>query len=362
MKQLIICERPYMLYKAILKAMNTKDEIDIVLSNHMPGLEKMYEPLVESGIFHKVYYFDDDLYQEYIRDESLMDYMTFPNILWSWPKKMRRYLLYQKDARKKTLPSGLELKEYDEILANDGVSTINFKLNFEKIRYVVSEHARGNFKNKVPLHILAVYISIILDRLNIVVAYSGCSKYVTAVEVDRNEDLVCYIKKKRIRECRINTLEQNLSPQNKDQIYRIYAKAYQIPLVYDEEVNLLLTGPLAHDKAVASEEDQIQCYIDAVKQYCNDGKLLLVKPHPRDDVNYEGIFDNSIVIDKIVSSEVLSLSETLHINKVITIYSTSISSFRNAKEMIMLGAEFLDNYHHLSKYAGKAITSQDDLK
>jgi hypothetical protein len=259
------------------------------------------------------------------------------------------------------LPDELDLKAYDEILANDGVSTINFRLNFQKIPYVVSEHARGNFKNIVPLHIVAVYLTMILDCLNIIVAYSGMSKYVKALEVDRNEKLACYTKHKPIRECRINNLEKALTDEQRNQIYQIYAKAFDLPLYFDREVNLLLTGPLAHDKAVESEEDQINCYKDAVAQNCDDTMPLLVKPHPRDTVDYSKVFPDAIVVDKIVSSEVLSLSNSLKINKVVTIYSTSISSFRNAKQLIMLGGEFLDNYHHTSKYVGVKITSDEDI-
>lgn len=351
-----------MLYKAILKAFNSDDEIDIVLSNHMPGLERIYNCLSESNIFNKVFYFDDDLYQDYIKNEALVNYVSFPNILWAWPMKLRRYFKYQKEARKKELPDGLNLYGYDEILANDGVSTMNFKLNFYKIPYVVSEHGRGNFRIKVPLHILAVYLTIFLDRLNIIVAYSGSSKYVKAVEVDRNEDLVCYIKRKEIRECRINQLEERLSEEEKDKIYRIYAKAYGIPEKFDGEVNLLLTAPLAHDKTVATVKDQLNCYQDAVDQNCDSEKPLLIKPHPRDTVDYSNIFPDAIIIDKVVTSEVLSFCKSLKIDKVLTIYSTSISSFRRAKEMIVLGADFLDLYNHVSNRVGESIVYNEDIR
>lgn len=361
MKQLILCERPFMLYKALLKAFNSHDTIDIVLSDHMPGMEKIYTPLTESGIFNKVFYFDDDLYQEYIKDESLSDYVSFPNILWAWPVKLKKYFKYQKSARTKKMPIGLDFNDYDEILANDGVSTLNFKLNFEKIPYVVSEHGRGNFRIKIPIHILAVYLTIILDRLNIIVAYSGSSKYVKAVEVDRNKDLVCYIKRKEIRECRISQLEDNLSGEEKNRIYQIYAQAFDLPLAFTGEVNLLLTGPLAHDKAVASEQDQLKCYHDAVYQNCDMKKPLLIKPHPRDTVDYHSIFPDAIIINRLISSEVLSFCESLKIDKAVTIYSTSISSFRNAKELVILDSDFLNAYNHQNSYVGKSITLQEDL-
>ncbi len=361
MKQLILCERPFMVYKAILKAMNSDDCIDIVLSNHMPGLEKIYNPLINAHIFNKVFYYDDVLYQDYIKNEKLSEYVKFPNILWAWPRKLVKYFRYQKLARKELKPEGLDFHVYDEILANDGVSTMNFKLNFEKIFYVVSEHGRGNFRLKIPLHILAVYITIILDYFNIIVAYSGSSKYVQAVEVDRNEDLVCYIKnRKKVRECRISALENALTEEKKDIIYRIYAEAFGLPKKFDAEVNLLLTGPLAHDGVLASEKDQLNCYYDAVNLNCDMTKKLVIKPHPRDEVDYSRKFPNAIIVNKVVTSEVLSFCASLKIDKVVTIYSTSISSFQKAKNMVVLGDEFLNGYNRTAQ-TGKSIVFQEDL-
>lgn len=336
-----------MLYKAILKAaVNVEDEIDIVLSNHMLDLEKMYEPLIESGLFNHIYYYNDYLYQDYIYKEKLGEYIRFPQIIWSWPKKFIRYFKYQRKAKKEVLPSGLDLHSYDEILANDGVSTINFKLNYEKIFYNVSEHGRGNFKAKIPLHILAVYISIILDKLNIVVAYSGSSKYVKAVEVDENKNLVSYIKnRKEIHEVSISALENSVPVSEKEKIYRLYAKVYHMPLEFTEEANLVLTGTLYDDGIVPDIKDIQRCYVDAVKKYCDPNQLLIIKPHPRDSVNYKELFPNALIIDKNVSSEILGFAQSLKLNKVITLYSTSVTTFRRAKDIIILGNDFLENYN-----------------
>lgn len=362
MKKLIICERPFMLYKALLIQMNSeKDVIDIVLSNHMSGLEKMLIPLEAERIFNKIFFFSDDLYRDYIKNDRMSDFVEFPNVLLSWPKKFIKYYRYQKRAKKKALPEGLDFKKYDEIIAVDGVSTLNFHLNFQKINYIVSEHGRGNFRNKVPLHIVAVYISMILDRLNIVVAYSGMSKYVKMVEVDSNENLVRYIKRKPIRECKISELENALSIEKKDRLYRIYADAFDLPKVFSEEVNLLLTGPLSGDKILKSEEDQLKCYKDAVDLHCKKGERLIIKPHPRDDVKYENTFPNAIIIDRVVTSEILGCCSSLKINKVITIYSTSLASFHNAKEMVMLGDAFLNNYNRLSYECGKSVYMKEEL-
>lgn len=348
MKKLILCERPYILYKALLKALAEPDETvmyDIVLSNHMPEMKSLYQPLKESKIFHKVYYYDDWLYQKYIENENLTNYIKFPQVLWSWPQKLKRYFAYQKCAKKEKKPKGLDFKKYDEILANDGVSTMNFKLNKEKIPYVVSEHARGNFTIKIPLHILAVWITVLLDRLNILVAYSGMSKYVTAVEVDSSENLVGYIKRKKIRECNIKNMEESLSEEEKYRLYQVYAKAYHLPEKFDKEVNLLLTNPLFDDKIFDSKEEQIQCYQDAVNEFMDQSLTLMVKAHPRDKVSYEQVFPNAIIINKVVTSEVLNCCKSLKYNVVLTAFSSSILSFQTAKKRIVLGEQYLRKYN-----------------
>lgn len=348
MKKLILCERPYILYKALLKALNETDvkvEYDIVLSNHIPEMKALYKPLKESGIFHKVYYYDDKLYQKYIKNENLTDYIKFPKILFSWPKKLKRYFLYQKLAKKEKKPKGLDFKKYDEILANDGVSTMNFKLNSEKIYYITSEHARGNFTIKIPLHIIAVWITVLLDRLNLIVAYSGMSKYVKAVEVDCAENLVSYIKKKKIRECNIKKLEENLSEEQKDKLYQIYAKAYHLPDKFEKEVNLLLTNPLYEDKILNSKKEHIQCYLDAIQKYMDSSLTLMIKAHPRDNIKYENIFPNAIIINPAVSSEVLNCCKSLKYHTVLTMFSSSILSFRTAKKRIVLGEAYLRKYN-----------------
>lgn len=353
MKKLILCERPYMLYKALLKALNETDktiQYDIVLSNHILEMESLYKPLVESKIFNKVYYYDDKLYQKYIENENLSDYTRFPQILWNWPKKLRRYFIYQKYAKREKKPIGLDFKKYDEILANDGVSTMNFKLNNEKIYYITSEHARGNFTIKIPLHILAVWITVLLDRLNIIMAYSGMSKYVTTIEVDSNKNLVGYIKKKKIRVCNIKEMEEKLSYEKKDKLYQIYAKAYHLPEKFDKEVNLLLTNPLYDDKIFSSKKAQIKCYQDAVKEFMDSSMILMVKPHPRDKICYEKVFSNAIIINKVITSEVLSCCNSLKFNIVLTALSSSIMAFKSANKRIALGGEYLKKYdENLSK-------------
>lgn len=356
MRKLFICERPYMLYKSIIKGMmNVEDEIDIVLSNHMSGMEKLEEPLRKSGIFKKVFFYNDKLYQDYIRNEHLSDYVKFPRILISWPQKMKRYYSFHKNARLEKWPENLNIKEYDEIYAVDGVSTLNLKLNFQKVNYIVSEHARNNFQINMPLHKLAVYLSKILDRLNIMVAYSGCSKYVSAIEVTANTNLVSYIKRKKIIEYNIDEMVNKLSVEKKNKIFELYASAYNMPFQIKGITNVLLTAPLLEDGLVHSIEKAEYCWKKLVSEYSDKESTLLIKAHPRDKTDYKKIFPDSIIVNPLLTAEVLALASNLNIKKVINLYSSAVSSFEGISECITVGLDYINKLDYTTTEGAKKI-------
>lgn len=344
MKKLFICERPYMLYKTIVKALlNEEDEMDVVLSNHMQGMEKMKEPLENSHLFHRVFFFDDKLYQDYIKNEHLSDYVKFPKILIAWPKKMGRYYKFHKMARREKLPQGLDFNAYDEIYAIDGVSTINLRMNFKKVSYIVSEHAKNNFQINMLLHKLAVRISLIFDRLNIIVAYSGCSKYVSAIEVSENKNLVSYLKEKKIIVYNVAEMVQKLDDKKKNKILELYALAYDKKLLdIHGDVNILLTAPLLEDGLVDTSEKAEQCWKSLVNTYADKECRLLIKAHPRDKTDYGKIFPDSIVVNNLVSVEVLAFATNLGIGKVLNLYSSTVDVFKHKCECITVGREYLD--------------------
>lgn len=322
--------------------LNKKNQMDIVLSNHMPGMEKMRESLEKSNLFSKVYFFDDKLYQEYVADEHLNDYIEFPKILISWPQKMRRYYRFHKMAAKVQLPQELDFKSYDRIYAIDGVSTINLRMNFEHIHYIVSEHAKNNFQISIPLHKLAVRISILLDRLNIIVAYSGCSKYVSAIEVSEDKNLVSYLKGKKIIEYNVEEMVQTLTADMKNDIFELYASSYGMVLDTDKNVNVLLTAPILEDGLVDNFQKVERCWRTLVETYGDKEALLLIKAHPRDKTDYGKIFSGAIIADPLITAEVLAFATKLNINKVLNLYSSTVTAFTGRCECVTVGRGYID--------------------
>ncbi len=68
---------------------------------------------------------------------------------------------------------------------------------------------------------------------------------------------------------------------------------------------------------------------------------VIVKPHPRDTMNYEGISKRAVVVPGVFSAEIFNLSKKLYFEKVFAIRSTSIHAFSKAHMKKELGETYI---------------------
>ena len=71
--------------------------------------------------------------------------------------------------------------------------------------------------------------------------------------------------------------------------------------------------------------------------------MILIKPHPRDLLNYEEKFSEHIVLDRKFPMEVLNFIEGLTFRRVISVF-TVVRNIRFAEETVYLGEDFMDKY------------------
>lgn len=129
---------------------------------------------------------------------------------------------------------------------------------------------------------------------------------------------------------------QNLSKLSADQrdcLFYLYSKACALKIDYSKKYDLLLTNPLYSDSYLPSEESQINFYMDMVKQYFT--RPVLIKPHPRDHVNYRNYFPEAVVIDENISCEILMLSKNLQLSTVLTVFSSAAGQFEGKAEQVI---------------------------
>ena len=81
---------------------------------------------------------------------------------------------------------------------------------------------------------------------------------------------------------------------------------------------------------------------DIVDEYKNDNRVI-IKPHPRDILDYEKAFPGVIVIRDKFPMEVLSDIEGFKVDKVVSVITQMENAFY-AKEIVYLGLDFLDKY------------------
>jgi len=331
-KRLFICERPYPLYRTLIKCISDSQDNDILVSNHVEGMEKMYPILKDANIFKHVFFFDDVMYRKFYSYGKVYEFNQFPNGIFILLKKLKMYIELQNKAKNITLPKGLEIEQYDEIYVNDATSTVMFYLCSRKKKFIWVEHAKNAFQDKLSFALRICYrIMPILEKLGIVYALQGTSKWVEAIEVNNACNLIPLIRKKKIREVNIDKLLENISETDKNYIFELYCKAYHVVLDKTIPFYIIMTSPLFIDGLVCSRKEQIKVYRNLIKREIGTYANVLIKPHPRDDIDYKKAIPEAIIIEKSLSAEIFNLATDLQLEGVYGIRTSTINAFTNAK-------------------------------
>ncbi len=103
---------------------------------------------------------------------------------------------------------------------------------------------------------------------------------------------------------------------------------------------LLLTEPLC------GLDVRERIFRDCIEQYGEingEESVVLIKPHPRDVLDYRKVFPEYIVLDGKFPMEVLNYIPGLRFRRVISVF-TVVHAIRFAEEIVYLGEDFMDNY------------------
>jgi DNA-directed RNA polymerase subunit RPC12/RpoP len=97
---------------------------------------------------------------------------------------------------------------------------------------------------------------------------------------------------------------------------------------------LLLTQPLS-EYNILTEMEKINIYKKVYEKIrCEyPQSKVFIKPHPRELTDYEALFPDAFILDSNCPSELLSLN-SVTVENVYTLYSTSIYTFTNSRKVI----------------------------
>ncbi len=325
MKKIFICHTEYhvliTLVKNIVNKQNGKN--DIVLYGTLKDINKVYKKLKESNLFDNIYLFN---YNDIEEREKLPE---TKNVI------KRRILLKNMI---KTYYNFDFLKGKDIYIFNDS-SIIGIYLRMSKINYNIIEDGLNCYKNiyrQEDFNSLKYRVKILINDLT---CSFGSSKYVKTIEVNSKDSIDVFFKDKFIEIPR-KEMFAKLKKNEKEKIINIF---------FDEQLkfkntkaSLLLTQPLYKDGFLNDKKQQIDMYKYIIDTYMNE--KIIIKPHPRDDIDYKQISKDYIILNNSFPVEILNFIENISVEKCITAFSTAIDAIEFCDNKITLGNQWVQKY------------------
>lgn len=341
-ERIYVCHTFYHVYVTCLKELTLpkamRGQATLLLSTMSNEFGNLQERAEKSGLFEDVRVFEEKKAEFFPRlDKYRMDY---GNLVLNMLSRMRFTKLLGR-LEEPFVP--VDFREYRDIYVFCDSDPIGYYLNYKKIRYHALEDGldciryydsarydnRGHFKLKA-----------LLASRNLIFIQNGYSKYCVDMEVN-DTSVLEYPCPKYIEQPR-EALTRRLTREDKDIITRIFMENMDGLLEqlargdHHEKKVLVLTEPLC------APDVRKRIFTDIIAQYGQDAQVL-IKPHPRDTLDYRKEFPDRIVLDGMFPMEILNFVEGLEFDQVVTVYTVP-DALHFAKEKIYLGDDFMDRY------------------
>lgn len=341
--RIYVCHTYYHVYVACLKELNMEREkrgnATLVMSTMSNDFGDLKERAEVCGLFEAVYMFDE---KEDVCFPEIMKYHVDRGNLFLNLLARIRYTKLLGKAQEPYVP--VDFKEYQDVYVFCDSDPIGYYLSYKKIPYhaledgldCISTYDTARYDNRGHFKLKAF-----LASLNLIFIQNGWAKYCLDMEVN-DISILPYPCPKYIEKPR-SELTKRLTGQDKALLVELFIaniEAIRKKLAVGGAQILLLTEPLC---ALDVRE---RIFRDCIEQYgCIEGEetVVLIKPHPRDLLDYEKKFPEQIVLDRKFPMEVLNFIEGLTFRRVISVF-TVVHSIRFAEEIVYLGEDFMDHY------------------
>jgi len=352
--RIYVCHTFYNVYVSLLKEWNLPKEqqgsADIALSTISTDFTGLKERLEASGVFGNVYLLDEK------KDSFFPELEKYKKDCGNIVKHLFNRIIYTKKRGKLQEPyMTVDFKAYKNIYVYCDSDPIGYYLSYKHIYYHAVEDGldclkyldgahydnRGHFKLKA-----------FLASLNVIFIQNGYGKYCLDMEVN---DLSC------LRHIGPNykvvprkPLEQALNSEQKSIMVRTFIEnADELLRELEEKASgdciLLLLQP--HPQ---NDEIRKQICNDIIREHCQ-GCHVVIKPHPRDLIDYKSLRPDCTVIKGKFPVEVLNFLEGIRFKKAISIITTAMDTLDFADEKINLGDSFWDKYEDPEKHNWRTV-------
>lgn len=347
-ERIYVCHTYYHVYVACLKELTLpramRGKADLVLSTMSNDFGSLKERAEKSGLFEAVFMFEEK--EEHAFPQLARYHEDHGNLVFNLFSRMIFTKLYGK-LQKPYVP--VDFKKYQDIYVFCDSDPIGYYLNYKKIRY----HAVEDGLDCICYYDTARYdnrghfgLKAFLAAHNLIFIQNGYSKYCVDMEVN-NTSILKYPCSKYIEQPR-EAMVRRLTQDDKNTILRIFMEDLDTLMTqlttgaHHEHKVLVLTEPLCELPV------REQIFRDIVAKYGKDAQVIL-KPHPRDVLDYHKLFPEDIVLDGKFPMEILNFIEGLEFDQVVSVYTVP-DSIHFAKEKVFLGDDFMDLYEDPQKH------------
>ncbi len=338
-----ICHTYYHAYIAVVKELiaRKKDEgsADIILSTMSNDFGNLRERLERSEVFGNVYMYDEK--EDVTSPEVMSFHRDKGNIISNLLQRITYTRLLGK-LQEDYIPT--DLSRYRDVYVFCDSDPIGYYLNYRKIRYhaiedglnsgLLDDQARNANRGAWPLKKF-------MASLGLIFIESGYSRYCIDYEV--NDISANHKPPKNIVEIPRKGLNDALTADDHKILVDIF-------LVNKEVVTGQLLGDGSDSRPQVMILTEPLCEMDVRKKLFGDiineykeTNRVIIKPHPRDTLDYEAAFPGISVVRDKFPMEVLGDIEGFKVDKVISVI-TQMDNVYFAKEIVYLGLDFLDKY------------------
>ena len=343
-ERIYVCHTYYHAYVACLKELalpvEKRGNAALVLSTMSNDFGNLKERAEKSGLFEEVFMFDEK--EDSFFPELAKYHKDRGNILLNMLARIKYTKLLGK-LQEPYVP--VDFKEYQDVYVFCDSDPIGYYLSYKKIYY----HALEDGLNCIQYYDTARYdnrghfeLKAWMAARNLIFIQNGYGKYCLDMEIN-DLSVVPYPCKKYVEQSRAALVER-LTEGDKDILIHMFIQNM------DELQDKLNCG--AKNKVLVLSEPlcdltvRKQIFSDLIREYgAVDGEesQVLIKPHPRDVLNYEEIFPQHIVLDGKFPMEILNFIPGLRFRRVLTIFTVP-NGIQFADEVMFLGEDFMDRY------------------
>lgn len=316
-----ICSTYYHILISTIKCMKSKEQNDIVITRYIADSEGIYKRLVESNIFHHVYLFDDLNYA---------------------PQNLKEKLFWRKNVFIEKVEEKLDFDfgKYKNINIFMDYIWVAKYLKDKHIHYNIIEDALDVFKfiYKSPYAFMVIkeknFKSFLKAILKVVFPYNFYgyeyytdSKFIDSIEINDKEEIYLKDTNRLKVEPRVQ-LFSGLDQDDKKRILKLFCIDNSI--ISTDNIAVVFTYAFVTDKVIKTEEEQVELYQKLCDKYRKSSYVVLLKPHPRDAVNYDNL-QGVTVLAKEFPSEIINFINHDNIKKYVSIFSHCVDAYPKEK-------------------------------